>query len=59
MDPGTWWAIVHGVAESDVTEVTWHNTQNPSETEPGLVPGSLGSWLKVMVGRPVVPISVV
>ena len=24
IDRGTWWATVHGVAESDTAEVTWH-----------------------------------
>ena len=24
MDRGFWWAAVHGVTESDMTEVTWH-----------------------------------
>ena len=24
MDIGAWWATVHGIAESDMTEVAWH-----------------------------------
>ena len=25
IDKGAWWAIVHSVAESDMTEATWHS----------------------------------
>ena len=28
MDRGEWWAIVHRVAETDTTEVTWHACTN-------------------------------
>ena len=24
MDKGAWWAIVHRIADSDMTEVAWH-----------------------------------
>ena len=27
MDRGSWWATVHGVAESDMTEVTEHDSK--------------------------------
>ena len=27
MDRGPWWATVHGVAESDMTEMTWQQKQ--------------------------------
>ena len=28
MDRGAWWATVHGVAESDMTEITHHDLLN-------------------------------
>ena len=29
MDRGAWWATIHGVTESDGTEVTYHTCSNP------------------------------
>ena len=40
-DRGGWWAIVHGVAESDMTEVTKHKCSIPS-LESLLIPQSSG-----------------
>ena len=34
MDRGAWWAVVHGVTESDATKALWHTRTRGSEKVP-------------------------